>query len=319
MRHTLLLTALSLLCFTTLSAQIVTTEEVEDKVENKVDQRVDQKIDQGIDKSLDKLENALFGKKKKKKKDKSEDAQEEQSEQEEESTSADENAAAYSMFSGGDAQIQDSYSFDTETNVKITTTEKNGKKQNEMIYNMLFPDEAQYFAMEMTDMNGEGAPTASFIIFDYNTEQMVNLIESSGQKMAMVMKMNQDQIQKKIEEHADEEGNYSFEKTGRTKDILGYTCEEYAMKSDDGHGTFWITKATNLRIGMAMGSMVASNPKSKMQMPADMPTGAILEMNYENTDGSSMKWETMDIKTNISKTISTKDYKQFNMGGMDGR
>ena len=315
MKQLLLLTTLALFCLTQATAQIVTTEEVKEKAEDKVDQRVDRKVDEGIDKTLDGFEKLLFGKKKKKDKKKDKDKEQED---EQETTQAQEEAYDLSgLFGGGDAKIADQYTFDTQTDVQITTANKNGNKQDVSNYQMLFPNEGQYFGMDMSQSTGSPV----FAIFDFENGQMVNLTESSGNKMAMVIKIDQDAVNEQVEEKMEEQdGDISFRKTGRTKKIHGYNCDEYEMESEDGHGTFWITDDSNLRIGMAMGSMAAQGKGQNggLQMPEDIPQGAILEMHHVDKDGSTMDWETTDIKTNIKKSISTEDYQVMSFGGMGG-
>lgn len=311
MKQLLLLTTLALLCLTQLPAQIVTTEEVKEKAEDKVDNRVDRKVDEGLDKALDGVENLLFGKKKKKK-DKKKDKEESST------TSTDQDAYdPSSLFGGGDAEIADQYVFNTQTDVQITTANKKGKKEDVTNYQMLFPNEGQYFGMDMS----QSTESPVFAIFDFENGQMVNLTESGGNKMAMVIKIDQDAVNEQVEEKIEEQNeDYSFRKTGRTKKIHGYSCDEYEMESEDGHGTFWITDDTDLRIGMAMGSMAAQSKGQKggLQLPEDIPQGAILEMHHVDKDGSTMDWETTDIKTNVNRTISTAGYQVMSLGGMGG-
>lgn len=312
MKQLFLLTTLALLYLTQLPAQIVTTEEVKEKTEDKVDQRVDRKVDEGIDKTLDGFEKLLFGKKKNKKKDKDkdDDAGADQSTQEQGYNPS-------NLFGGGDAEIADQYTFDTQTDVQITTANKNGKKQDVNNYQMLFPNEGQYFGMDMS----QSTESPVFAIFDFENGQMINLTESNGNKMAMVIKIDQDAVNEQVEEKMEEQDeDISFRKTGRTKKIHGYSCDEYEMESEDGHGTFWITDDTDLHIGMAMGSMAAQGrgQKGGLQMPEDIPQGAILEMHHVDKDGSTMDWETTDIKTNIKKSISTEGYQVMSLGGMGG-
>ena len=38
------------------------------------------------------------------------------------------------------------------------------------------------------------------------------------------------------------EDAFNMKKTGKTKKILGYTCNEYVATTDDGTSEMWVTK-----------------------------------------------------------------------------
>lgn len=322
---TLLITLTTVLVGLSLQAQIITKEEVEERAEQKTEQRVDQKVDQGIDKGLDAIEGLLFGKKKKKNK-KSNDQEYSQEEESSSSSSSADDAymgAMSKLFGGGNVDVQESYDFGAYSDVEITMTDKKGKVET-MSMRYLFSKEATYVGMEFKEMSSTEEMPPSFTIFDWENYQMITLIETSGQKMGVAMNLNPEEIAAaSMEEMEEDDEEIKFYKTGRTKKILGYTCEEYKMESEDGEGSFWMTDETDLHIGLAMGAMSmgnTSNGKSKSQydLPANYPEGAMLEMEYVDDKGEKMLMTTKEINTNHNQSISTAGYTFMSMGGKMG-
>ena len=62
---------------------------------------------------------------------------------------------------------------------------------------------------------------------------MITMMDNSGQKIGMVMSIEEDQLSKWAESEdykIDEMPEWS--KTGKTKDILGYNCEQYIFSKE---------------------------------------------------------------------------------------
>jgi len=221
-----------------------------------------------------------------------------------------------SMMNSSNVEIEDSYSFQTSLDISLTTF--NSKKNtSEMDMRMLFPKEASYYAMEILDIkDSDSEMPEAIMIFDYESLKMINLMNMSGQKMGFAMALSEDQIEEwaKTEEE-DEADKSEFTKTGKTKEILGYTCDQYTMSSADGNGEFWITNDADLQIGLALNAMSQnSKGKKSYDMPSDYPEGAILEMTYADNKGEGMKWIATKIDKNIRRNINTGDYSFMSFG-----
>ena len=142
------------------------------------------------------------------------------------------------MFgTSSDANVADKYEFETSVDILLTTKDKKGKA-TEMNMEMLFTEKDSYYGIEMKDMSKSGSDAASsIVVFDYLNFKMVSLMDNSGQKMGITMDLNEEQISDWSSSETDTNAsNASFTKSGKTKDILGYTCEQYIIKSDDGEG-----------------------------------------------------------------------------------
>lgn len=316
MKHfTLLILALSFLA--PAFGQIVTKDQVETKAERKASQRVDRRIDQSMDRGLDAIENAVFNRGKKRIKDKGNEKIEEELNESVSSSSDGTGDNPYPGMFGGSANVKEQYSFTAQTDIKTIMTDKKGKKEEVMKYRMYFSGTDPWFGMEMLEMTQKGVESM-FMIFDLENNQLVSLTESNGQKMGFAMSFDPSAYNEIDEADATgTDSDVSFRKTGRTKTIQGYTCDEYVTESEDGSGSMWVTKEESLQIGFAMAAMgsMAGKEKNNQNLPKDYPKGALLEMDYLQKDGSKMFWTTEDIKLNIRHTISTSGYQIMGMPG----
>ncbi len=221
--------------------------------------------------------------------------------------------------SSTEVKIADTYSFNTSVDILITSVEKNKKKPTEMKMRMLFPiddPENAYYGIELLEMEGEiDEVPENLIVFDYLNYQMISLIDNSGQKMGFTMSLSQEQIDEWIEEEEEsDDKDVDFRKTGETKNILGYSCDQYVFEGEDGSGEFWVSNDDDLKIGMALNSMANQGKKKSYDMPDDYPEGAILEMNYTGEDGSGMTWIATAIDKKINRAVNTDDYQFMNIG-----
>jgi hypothetical protein len=289
------------------SAQIVdrTTDRAKDKTNN----RVDNKIDQGIDKSLDAIEGVFKRKPKedKKKKEETPQTEEEQSQ-----------AAAESMLSGGlfggqsNAQIKDAYKFDHRVSMTMEMTDKKGEKSPEQQMQMYFSESDPEIGIRTMQ---EGMN--SLMVMDMGNKVMVMLMDVGESKMLMTIPLNGDLLSEEEEEKHTKSDDFTFTKTGRTKTILGYTCEEYIGEDKESTSVFWVTKDEDFGITKAFAGMAAASKKSNSSMPQDAPGGMMMEMTNTNKKNpkEEMKLTVTEVKKNISETISTKGYTKMGFGG----
>lgn len=290
-----------------LSAQIITGQEVQERTEEKVQQRVNQRVDQSIDNGLDVLEGALFGRRRPKAKEAgvSEPVQ---------SGASHSSSSPVPATANGATNLPGSYEFDVITVARMTSTNKRGRSESSQ-YEWLYSNRHAYFAMEVVGAEANGG--ASLMIFDMSNRQMVTLMESDGQKMAMVMPLDGSMYSAEIsDDEPEQEIQGSFSKTGRTKQIAGYTCDEYTFSSEDAAGEVWISQTQDIKMGFSMGAFAASSGgRSDMSFPAGYPVGNVMEMMVRDVDGSTTHFETIEVKTNAGKSVSTAGYRLMNMGG----
>jgi Domain of unknown function (DUF4412) len=299
-----------------VQAQVYSGDEIKDKTEdaaeNKVNNEIDNTINNSVDKGFNALKNSLF-KKKKKKKD-NDDSGRDDSDDEDGNDEQQENYSNLQKLYGiNNVEINKTFEFDISTDILLTSTDENGKKE-EMAYTMLFPNTERYFAMDMKENSGKRNGGDATMIFDIDDKQMITLTQSEGQKMGFVMPMDFDEaIDEGIEKSEEKSENVDFRKTGKTKTILGYVCDQYVFSDEEGSGEFWIARDESLRIGFAMTSLMRSD-NAKSKMPENMPAGGIMEMNYKDNDGSEAHWITTAVNKDPS-SISTAGYQFMSIGG----
>ncbi|MGF1565358.1 MAG: DUF4412 domain-containing protein [Flavobacteriales bacterium] len=294
-----------------MDAQIVdrTTDRAVDKTNNRLDQR----IDQGIDKGLDSIE-GIFKKKDKSSKDSkgsNEKKAASQSEQPAESPSSDAEAEAATMraiqgmFGGSSVPLPDSYTFDHNVDMSVESFDKKGKSEGAQAMKMLFSDAQAIVGVQVTV---EGMQSVNVI--DVEKKIMVMLMDMGTSKMAMTLDLDQKWADVETDDTAYE--NPSFKKTGRTKTILGYKCDEYVMEEDGDRNEFWVTRDEFLDVYKAFGMMNASSPKG--QSVVDHPGGMVMEMIGIAKNGERTEMRVTAVNKNQSRSISTKGYTP--MGGM---
>lgn len=170
-------------------------------------------------------------------------------------------------------------------------------------------ESSEYTGMEVTDPKNPG--TITNMIFDMERNASILLMESEESKSSFVYKLDLDQV---IDDSdiLEEEIDYSIEKTGNTKDILCYSCEEYHMKSEDGEGNYWITEEL-INVSSLFWSNKSRFAKSKMQEKyadhfANMPKYSFMEMDFKSNDGSEAITKVIDIQASISTTFTISEY-----------
>lgn len=182
-----------------------------------------------------------------------------------------------------------SYHFTHKTDMK-TTTDK-GETYNISYY--LNP-EARYLGMMVSmDQFEGGVNGSSIIVMDGNDSHV--FIETDGMKM----RMSQGMMGNQTENPSDQMANFDYTnltKTGKTKNILGYRCEQYLMKDRDTSIILWVAPDLDL-------------PNYFIQNP-HVVDGYALGYEVESREGN-MKVETTAISDQINVTINPSDYKKM--------
>ncbi|WP_417600033.1 hypothetical protein [Owenweeksia hongkongensis] len=193
--------------------------------------------------------------------------------------------------------------FDFQHQVKMDMgVYKKDELKNSMDYTFLFPKTGNYFGVEM-EMQEAGMKVKS--IFDYDGMTMTTLMDHPSMKMG-----SQYDLSKLMETATSAESNGGeMKKTGKTKSILGYTCHEYVMTTEDGgYAEVWITN--DLDFENVYQAFAAMNKKQK-QLNMDMPNGFFMELTSW-PDGKIGKDKiTMTVKEvnlNQPTSISTNGY-----------
>jgi hypothetical protein len=110
-------------------------------------------------------------------------------------------------------------------------------------------------------------------------------------------------LQTQIDKHSDTTG-VTVTKTGKTKVILTYTCEEYIITDKDGNKTeTWMTSA----LPFDMKKMFAG-AKGNSNNYGDYGNGFMMEMTLTEKNGEKTTWKVLEVNLSSSKKVVTGDY-----------
>jgi len=233
----------------------------------------------------------------------------------------------YQPYSGAQLEqfmVQDSVDFPMETtyefNTRVTYQMEFSSTDNSSIvdYGMWFSENENYMATQVKnikskDKNEQDMPVSMLSVIDEKNKIMIIFMED--QKMAQVLSM--EKIKEiSVEENEAENTNTDFEglkKTGQTKKILGYTCEEFVAVNNENNFSIWITDELELfQKDMFFSLNESLGGKTFNNIPKDAE-GFMMEMHFENlVNGEKGKMIVTEINKQF-KSINTSEYQYMNL------
>ncbi|MCA1744969.1 MAG: DUF4412 domain-containing protein, partial [Bacteroidales bacterium] len=267
MRNSLLSTTiivlLSALCMVPINAQSLMermAKKAAEKLEQKTEDRIDRKVDESIDKQLDNIEESATAEKS--------DTQSADQDSEAASKKRMENLLGKMGISSEPVNYADAYTFNASMRINIKTIAKNGKVKSDGDMVSYLSDNNKYMAYEFVsgDINVDNAPkNKGIFILDYNNHATLILSEDNNKKTGVAYGLTESFTDETYEDEAytdndAEEADWDYnasklKKTGRTKNILGYKCEEYEYADEETKGAVWITKDYKAARSTALPSM----------------------------------------------------------------
>jgi len=206
---------------------------------------------------------------------------------------------------GGKANYESAYKFDTYMQMEISDPDN-----QKVTYNAYLTRDGSNYAVTFTDGGAN-----SIIIFDTENSTMLILSADGGEKPGFAMGIDPEAFSQMITEESeeDEKLNYEHFKTGKSKTILGYVCDEYLIQDDKSEVHIWSSE----KLGKEVEMEIFNNQQifSGAFLYAANVNGMPLEYTFK--DGNSgeesvMKVTKIDLNTN--KTISTAEYAVMTMG-----
>lgn len=285
------------------------------KTSQKVEKRVDKKIDKGIDETLDKIEGK--GEHKKEKKTEEQDAKQSSSEEktsndistENGTSSQPQNTSSFEV-SVDKSKVKPSYHFNANILMNIESIKKNGKKEETQQMRSYFSESEEYFAGEMLIKDEKNNSTMTTVsIFDWQNNLLISLIDNPSMKMGVVMGFDAAKAVGTASDNANaDQSKATLKKTGRTKKILNYNCDEYISEDEDNISEIWITNEVKLSLTKVLAGLELQQ-KGKKSYPTDAPQGLMMETTTTNKKkGDKTILRVVEINQNKSTSISTKEY-----------
>lgn len=186
------------------------------------------------------------------------------------------------------------YDFDFEIDTQVTTDEGESYP-----ISYLINSNTNYFGIK-ADMNayGDGDVEGNSVIV-MDKEEVRVFVDTPMMKIQMNQDMAGGQGQQ-----MPQMGKYDFnlpQKTGKTKSIIGYTCDEYVVTHDEGTIHFWAAPDVSIPNWM-FGSQQAVEQTGVL--------GFVMEFSAISNDGTTKSIVTA-INDNLSLRINAKDYKKM--------
>jgi hypothetical protein len=290
-------------------------EKVQESAEKKVEERVDKKIDEAIDKQLDKIEESM--EKEKESGTESSEGSSDRAERDRQREQRMQNILKGIGMGGEPVPVADAYTFKQMIEMRVESFDKNGKKESEGDFiTHLSPDsKSMAYQVVSGDM---GNPGQGMFIIDAENGATIILNEEKGEKTGIVYGMGA--FFSSIGETYEEENlaetpeaylaNPNVKKTGRTKTIAGYKCEEYKFNDEETESEVWITQDLKMNTQDFFSTLFKTNLYAR-----GVPWGYMMEattLNKESGDKSVMQVTRVDANSN--KRFNLSEYQITNLG-----
>lgn len=296
-----------LLMTTNIDAQI--SERIKQRIKENTTQKIEDKIVKKADDKTDQALDSLF-----KEKESTPQTPTEGTSSEKSTESAN---PGFNFGGMANATYESSYTFEQEVKVEIKTKE-NGKKDKVEVANMDMLYGENCYMNILRDEDEKAAPKS---LMDLKNNTTIMLNDEDMTAMAISMNFMTDKLEEMAEEQSDSsyvDPNYTITKTGRTKMIAGYSCEEYIIETEDMTMNTWYTDDVSVSIHKNMGNyaMFGSFSKSASTMPQGEAVGMMMESHMVEKTGDQGTVDYL-VKEIIVKTttLNMSDYTFTRMGG----
>jgi hypothetical protein len=208
------------------------------------------------------------------------------------------------------AKFESDYKFDAFIQMEMTNFVKGGSESDKILYDSYMTKGGGTYALVFTQ---EGMPMS--IIFDKENNSLLLLTEGGGEKTGMAMAVNPEAIAALSGGPAEdsEEEPYESSKTGKTKSILGYSCNEYLIDEGSGEIRVWASE----QLGKEVGKEMLGNQKAfgGALSHAVFVNGMVMEYDFHDKDsGEKMVMKVTKLEMSGSHTISTSGFNVMSLG-----
>jgi len=217
------------------------------------------------------------------------------------------------------SRYNESYSFNNR--MYMVTEIHDGKDIANMDYVVYWNDNNLNGGIESkttgTSEQGEQASAVTKIGVDGDNKSMIMMTDIGALRMGFISEVpDENTLQDQPEAKAPKQ---IITKTGNTRVIAGYKCDEYMVKETDSkdHGLLWCTK--DLKLTMDKRAYSKSGLSSYYDIPELKDAIVLATESYNGKNELELKSETKEINFGISHTISTAGYNlrqiNFNQAG----
>lgn len=213
------------------------------------------------------------------------------------------------MGLSGNVDYETSYDFDAYFQMEISEFNKNEKLKEKTIYDSYVDQDAVDYAMVFTDRDSK-----STIIFDSKNSSMLILSDDDGEKTGFAMGLDPESFAEEMEENAEEFDTDAYQpyKTGKTKNILGYSCDEYLVEDEDSEARMWVSEELGNKVRKEM--LRNEQTFGAAFYHAAYLNGMVMEYDLlEKDTGERTLMQVTKVDLNHSHSISTRSYAVMSM------
>ena len=223
---------------------------------------------------------------------------------------------------GEPVDTEDEYDFFGYLVLEMISTNEKGKTEDPFLLKSYLGESSEYTGMELIDPKNPKATTS--MVFDVKNQASIVFLDNKGEKSSFAYKLNMDDLDEMVDENQDsktEEYEITIEKTGNSKDILGYACEEYHVVSEDGEGYYWLTEKPIGGYASFWGAnspMMTSKAQERYaQHFKNMPEGNFMELTFTSKDSEKVEMKVIEIEEDSPKSLTMAEYPNImNSAGM---
>lgn len=214
------------------------------------------------------------------------------------------------MDNMNNAVTQPVYTFPLAVTMHVTIYDKGAKKnETDMKYHISTADEA----VGMSGSNMKGGNKNMFMVYDNKNNSMLMLDEK--RKSYTVMNINAFMSAEMQANRGKNTGvNTKCTKTGKTKNIKGYTCEEYVCTDADKPDSkveVWVTN----KIPVKLSSAAKGQPWAGYYAALNGVVGMMMEGKVYKKDQLESTMDVTDVDEKSNLTVTLSNYTKNEMFG----
>ena len=266
-----------------------------------INRQIDHKIDSAIDKSAQ---------------DKAKEKEQADKNQSDKTANSGTKGTGRGLFGGKiDIKYKDEYDFTGRIYMVVEMYDK--KEVTKSDYFTYFNPESKSAGMEIKvtePKKEEEAPLSSFI-FDIDNKCLMILLESGDSKTGIISTIPDDstltanaKTQNASTRNASKEKPPTITKTGNSRMIAGFKCDEYKVVEEgkDGYANLWMTK--DVKIKADKRNWGKTGMPTYYNYPGFEGMMMLAMEGYDKDNKPTMKMETKEINENFKHSISTVGY-----------
>lgn len=229
------------------------------------------------------------------------------------------------LFGGKiDMKYKDDYSFTGRIYMQMETYDK--KEVNKSDYYTYYNSGELNAGIEvkLIDEKDPNKTVPTVFLFDHDNGCLMILIQDTDSKTGIISAIPSDSvIAAQAKAHKTESAQPVITKTGNSRTIAGYKCDEYKVTDPekDGYSLVWMTKDIDLKADKRYWGK-AGMP-SYYNYPGFEGSVMLAVASFDKDQNPEMKMETREINNNFSHSISTAGYTfmkvNFGQAGKTGK